>query len=93
MSVKTQTKKAGKTRLLNILFLVVAVAIILFLATAPEETTSFLPKDSTHRRFHQITSKKEAEKTCLQCHDANQEAPLSADHPPKFRCLFCHKRK
>jgi hypothetical protein len=29
----------------------------------------------------------------MDCHDQNKEVPLPPKHPPKFRCLFCHKRK
>jgi hypothetical protein len=36
--------------------------------------------------------KKEAEKQCDQCHSSEGVAPLPDDHPPKYRCLFCHKR-
>jgi hypothetical protein len=35
-------------------------------------------------------AKKEAEKTCEPCHDA-QGIKLPPNHPPKHRCLFCHK--
>jgi hypothetical protein len=59
---------------------------------APKETTSPLPHDDIHNPFFAIESKKEAEKSCLSCHDQGQEAPLPDNHPPKYRCLFCHKR-
>jgi hypothetical protein len=36
--------------------------------------------------------KKEAEKFCAECHAPDKVAPLPEDHPPKYRCLFCHKR-
>ena len=35
-------------------------------------------------------AKKEAEKSCEPCHDA-QGIKLPPNHPPKHRCLFCHK--
>jgi hypothetical protein len=34
--------------------------------------------------------KKAAEKLCEPCHDANG-IKLPPNHPPKHRCLFCHK--
>jgi hypothetical protein len=37
--------------------------------------------------------KKEAEKFCEECHSPEGVAPLPEDHPPKYRCLFCHKRE
>ncbi len=81
-----------KNLLLNIAFIAMSLGLLFFLWSAPEETTSKLPHDAIHEEFHHIKSKKEAEKHCASCHDPGKEAPLSADHPPKFRCLFCHKR-
>lgn len=81
-----------KNLVLNVAFILVALGILLFLLNAPEETTARLPQDETHAQFRKIASKKEAEKSCLTCHDKDGTAPLAADHPPKYRCLFCHKR-
>ncbi|MFV0437318.1 MAG: hypothetical protein ACK5PS_08005 [Desulfopila sp.] len=78
--------------LLNIAFLLSLAAILLFLYLAPQETTSHLPKDEIHAPFYAIESKREAEKSCLDCHGDDGIAPLAENHPPKFRCLFCHKR-
>ena len=36
---------------------------------------------------------KEAEKFCGECHSDDGISPLSEQHPPKYRCLFCHKRQ
>ena len=85
--------RKNKIRFLNAVFVVSAAAILAFLLRAPEETTSKLPHDDIHEQFHAIESKKEAEKSCSTCHAEDGEAPLPADHPPKFRCLFCHKRE
>ena len=37
--------------------------------------------------------KKEAEQFCESCHGPGKQKPLPVTHPPKYRCLFCHKRK
>ena len=84
--------KVNKTTWLNIAFVAVALAIILFLLRAPAESTARLPMDEIHGKFHAIASKKEAEKSCGECHDDGASAPLPQNHPPKYRCLFCHKR-
>ena len=81
-----------KNLFLNFGFLLVGAAILIFLWNAPKETTTKLPHDEIHEPFHTIKSKKEAEKSCLSCHDIGGEAPLPEGHPPKYRCLFCHKR-
>ena len=85
--------KSKKIFIINSLFIILCGSILLFLLNAPEETTSFLPHDETHSRFHEIESKKEAEKFCTECHEQDKVAPLPEGHPPKFRCLFCHKRQ
>jgi len=82
----------SKKTILNISFLVICGAILAFLLNAPKETTPHLPHDADHTRFYEIKSKKEAEKFCLDCHDQTAQAPLPENHPPKFRCLLCHKR-
>lgn len=81
-----------KNILYNCLFLAACAGIFLFLFSAPLETTSPLPHDSNHERFFNM-KKNEAEKSCQTCHGPGAEAPLLETHPPKYRCLFCHKRK
>jgi hypothetical protein len=83
--------KKNKVKLYNILFIVGCVAIIIFLLKAPPESTTKLPKDETHLQFYPM-DKKEAEKHCALCHTPEGQAPLPAGHPPKYRCLFCHKK-
>jgi cytochrome c553 len=83
--------KGRKTLILNILFIACSIAILLFLLKAPPETTTRLPHDEIHRKF-QSMEKKAAEKHCESCHFPAGVAPLPADHPPKYRCLFCHKQ-
>ncbi|PLX99694.1 MAG: cytochrome c [Desulfuromonas sp.] len=79
----------------DILLLIGALAIIIFLWMAPPESTKPVPKDETHIQFHEMVKtegKKAAEKFCEDCHNADT-VPFPEDHPEKFRCLFCHKVK
>jgi len=85
-------RSSKKILLLNCAFILTAVGILLFLLNAPKETTAHLPKDDIHAQLHKIESKKEAEKSCTDCHSDNGVSPLPDGHPPKYRCLFCHKR-
>ncbi len=87
-----QKKSRKQLVLINVIFTVICVGILVFLFKAPKETTSPLPHDDIHNPFFAIESKKEAEQSCLSCHDQGKEAPLPENHPPKYRCLFCHKR-
>ena len=91
--METQKPKKKNLLVLNLLFVLICSGVLVFLLRAPEESTAFLPKDDAHIRFFSIESKKEAEKFCDECHSDNGDAPLSEQHPPKFRCLFCHKRQ
>lgn len=70
-----------------------AAIILGFLWAAPDETTRRIPDDETHHRFFSMVEtdgKKAAEQFCEECHNENG-VPFSENHPPKFRCLFCHK--
>jgi hypothetical protein len=77
----------------NTMFCLFCIAILVFLLNAPKETTVKLPHTAQHDRFHAMKSKKQAEKFCGECHSQNGQAPLPENHPPKFRCLFCHKSR
>lgn len=81
----------NKTLLYNILFVALCGGLLLFLLRAPDETTPHLPVDADHQEF-QVMDKKEAEKMCETCHSAENNMPLKEGHPPKNRCLLCHKR-
>lgn len=83
--------KKKKNWLPHFLFLAACGGIFLFLWNAPPESTAKLPHDEQHERFFAM-GKKEAEKFCEECHTPAGAAPMPADHPPKYRCLFCHKR-
>ena len=83
--------KKNKIRLFNILFIAGCATILVFLLKAPPESTTKLPKNEIHRQFYPM-DKKEAEKHCGSCHAPEGQAPLPEGHPPKYRCLFCHKK-
>ncbi|ADH86036.1 hypothetical protein [Desulfurivibrio alkaliphilus] len=87
----TATPPKRKTLLLNIVFVVVVLGLLLFLWNAPPETTPRLPQDENHQHFFTM-DRKEAESFCESCHQPDGISPLSQDHPPTYRCLFCHKR-
>jgi hypothetical protein len=82
-----------KRRILDIVVLVIAIAIVAFFLRAPEETTAHVPKDENHTRFYTIVAeegKKAAEKFCSECHNEDG-VPFPEEHPLKNRCLICHK--
>lgn len=81
-----------KNLLLNLLFAAVCLGVFLFLWNAPPETTAKIPHDQDHQRFFAM-ERKEAEKFCEECHRPEGTSPLPSEHPPKYRCLFCHKQK
>ncbi len=89
--MEQKSMDSKKTLVINILFVVVCLGIFIFLWSAPEETTKKLPHDADHEKFHTM-GKKEAEKFCESCHNPEGVAPLPDGHPPKYRCLFCHKK-
>lgn len=77
----------------DIIFAVLVVIIVLVLWAAPPETTIKVPADDTHQGLEatlEREGKKAAEQVCRSCHN-DQDMPLAENHPPKYRCLFCHK--
>lgn len=84
--------KKQKNIIYNLIFVLVCGSLFLFLYKAPPSTTALLPHDADHEQFFSM-KKKKAEKQCEQCHNQDGVAPLPEEHPPKYRCLFCHKRK
>jgi len=81
----------------DIIVIAIGLAVLLVLWMAPPETTHRMPRNSDHQRFYDIIDqqgmkqgRKEAEKFCQDCHNPEQ-VPFPAEHPAKFRCLFCHK--
>jgi hypothetical protein len=91
MNNEGQKTKRINILIYNLLFVVVCGGLLFFLWKAPEETTKHLPNDEAHAKFMKM-DKKEAEKFCDECHSPEGEYPLPENHPPKYRCLFCHKR-
>ncbi len=86
--------KIGPKDWLFIALLGAVLAVVLLLSG--EEKTKKVPFDEPHRPAYEIFkktgSKIEAEKGCDVCHNETAQ-PLPKDHPPKNRCLFCHKLK
>lgn len=72
------------------LFAALLLAVLgIFIAISGKEKTAHIPYDDTHRRFYDIVQKdgkKAAEAFCKECHK-----DFPKNHPPAFRCLFCHK--
>ncbi|WP_417910063.1 hypothetical protein [Candidatus Electronema sp. PJ] len=85
-----EEKKQKNVVIYNLLFVAVCAGIVLVLWKAPPETTPHLPNDEPHKLFLEM-EKKEAEKHCGECHGEGKH-PLPKEHPPTYRCLFCHKR-
>ncbi|GEM_PF-220564 len=75
----------------NLGFVIFSVLLLWFLFRAPPETTPPVPYDGDHVKFFKM-GKKKAEAYCERCHSVEGGMPLPEGHPPKERCLFCHKR-
>ena len=83
--------KIRKADIAFILLIPVVVVCLWMLTT--EQTTVRIPLDDDHRESLQTYSaegKKAAEQVCTSCH-SDEALPLSENHPPKYRCMFCHK--
>ena len=77
----------------DFLLIGIAIVILAFLWQAPPESTSRVPFDDDHSKYYDIVKaegKKAAEKFCEDCHN-EEMVPFNEGHPPKGRCLFCHK--
>jgi hypothetical protein len=83
-----------KLRKADILFIIMIPAVVLCLwLLTTEQTTLRIPLDDDHReslQAYRTGGKKAAEQVCGTCH-SDEGLPLSEDHPPKYRCMFCHK--
>lgn len=76
------------------IFVAIMVAVFgtFFLISGQEKTTR-VPFDEIHQKYYPVIrneGKKAGEKFCKECH-TEEKLPFPAGHPPKFRCLFCHK--
>lgn len=84
--------KISRKDLLFIAIICAVLAIVILISG--EEKTKRVPYDEIHLPAYEILkrtgSKREAEKGCEVCHN-DQKIPYPANHPPKNRCLFCHK--
>jgi len=81
-----------KKRDLAFVGLVVVVLLVFWLISGEEKTTR-VPFDEIHGPLYPVVAeqgKKAAEKFCKECHTPEHNA-LPDNHPPPFRCLFCHK--
>lgn len=75
------------------ILLALGAVILLVLWAAPDESTKRIPNDKIHHKFYEMIpkeGKKAAEQSCGECHNKDG-VPFPEKHPPKFRCLFCHK--
>lgn len=46
--------------------------------------TRYVPQDENHPRPLVVTQ-------CRDCHAPGKVAPQSANHPPKEKCMLCHR--
>jgi len=83
-----------KIRRADIAFIVLIPVVLLCLwLLTTEQTTLRIPQDDDHHeslQAYSVHGKKEAERVCRSCH-GDGGLPLSDNHPPKYRCMFCHK--
>ncbi|MDD2318463.1 MAG: cytochrome C [Geobacteraceae bacterium] len=74
----------------------IGAVLAVVLSISGEEKTKKVPFDESHQPAYETLrktgSKIETEKGCEDCHN-QATRPLPAAHPPKNRCLFCHKMK
>ena len=75
----------NKKLIANLIFILIGIIIVIILKMAPEPTTPPLPHDMNHKKFFKM-KKIKAEKFCSNCHKK-----LPKKHPPKLRCLLCHR--
>lgn len=86
-----------KIPLKDLMFLALVGAVLAFVfLISGKETTKQVPFDEAHRPMYEIVrssgSRVKAEQGCEGCHTA-AKIPLPTGHPPKNRCLLCHKMK
>jgi len=83
-----------KFRRADILFIILIPLVVLCLwLLTTEQTTVRIPLNDDHYESletYRTDGKKAAEQVCRTCH-GDEGLPLSEIHPPKYRCMFCHK--
>lgn len=77
------------------MFLVIIIVVVGFLFMGKANLKAGkIPSDSNHKPFYEDMNKgrdfQDIERKCAACHGP-QTVPLSRNHPPKERCLLCHK--
>ena len=78
----------------DVIVLAAVLVVLLILWAAPDEDFIYVPYDDSHEECVTVLrteGKRAADKYCEECHNPD-DLPLSEEHPPKYRCLFCHKR-
>lgn len=70
----------------DLLFVVLALAMILFLTAlpSPRDNNPPVPGDFAHRQIR-------SEKDCVACHIPTGVRPLASRHPKRQDCLRCHR--
>ena len=84
-------RKKRKIWLLNLLFLLVGAGILFLLWLAPPASTPVIAIVVEVCRLLSGSSCA-AELECLARDGPEMSNPLPKQHPPPYRCLFCHRR-
>jgi hypothetical protein len=70
----------------NLLFVLAILAVFGFFWAISGERMHQIPPDEDHIAVTDIA-------VCKGCHIPEGEILVSENHPPKFECFKCHKRK
>jgi len=68
----------------NMVFIVMALLVVIFLYILSSGKISPVPFDDKHAGITE-------EKKCFDCHAPGRDATLGKKHPPKFECFKCHE--
>jgi hypothetical protein len=77
----------------NLIFLLIAVAVITVLLMAPDKEISYYPADEIHINAAKATNKKKMHEECGKCHLDGGENTLPDDHVKRERCYGCHTQQ
>ena len=75
--------RSGKRKSAAFALGVLVLIGLLFAASRSAKKAPAIPPDEAHRAAR-------ANEPCAPCHGKGGPAPLSAGHPPKEDCLYCH---